>query len=63
MTAEELGIVSDINMYIFIAKEMREGNLSYIADIYSRLGNVFMNGAGKMKIKTTTCVDMRCQSS
>ena len=45
MTAEELGIVSDINMHIFIAKEMRE-DLSYIANIYSRLDNAFMNGYG-----------------
>ena len=45
MTAEELGIVSDINMYIFYCKG-NERDLSYISDRYSPLGNGFMNGYG-----------------
>ena len=41
MTGIELELISDIDMYIFIGKRMREG-ISYIAKRFSKINNKYM---------------------
>ena len=41
MTDVELGLVSDISMYLFVGKGMR-GGISYIAKRYSKVNNKYM---------------------
>ena len=48
MTKKELGQISNIDMYLFIEKGMKEG-ISYIAKRYSKANNKYMQSYNESK--------------
>ena len=48
MTGVDLELISDIDMYLFIKKGMREG-ISYIAKRYSKVNNKYMKSYADSK--------------
>ena len=49
MTGIELGLISDIDMHLFIEKRMR-GGISYIAKRHSKANNKYMKSYDEYKI-------------